>query len=99
MGDRVAYSLDQLRTTGVLWLINAAVFHPRGVALALDYADEDGPDADARGWSLVASDDGGPWTFPDSDEIRDRFVDVETLIREALTNGRAPTVATEEAAR
>lgn len=49
-----------LRTTGLLWLINASVFHPRGYALAL-HSDESG---DCVGWSLLG-DGSEPWTFPD----------------------------------
>ena len=44
-------SLDELRTSGLLWLINRTVFHPRGYALSINYAD--GVDAPATGWSLM----------------------------------------------
>jgi hypothetical protein len=40
---------SELRDTGLLWLINRVVFHPRGWALAYHY-DNDG---ELIGWSLV----------------------------------------------
>ncbi len=50
--ERDAYSFGQMTETGLLWLVNRVVFHPRGFALALDYGDgEDEP----RGWSIVAA--------------------------------------------
>lgn len=54
----------ELRDSGLLWLINRVVFHPRGVALAL-HADETGR---VYGWSLLPSSDGGPWTYPEDVE-------------------------------
>ncbi|MFM9590762.1 hypothetical protein ACKI16_29670 [Streptomyces scabiei] len=48
--DSGARSLTQLRESGLLWLINRLVFHPRGLALAL-HLDEHGQ---AYGWSLTA---------------------------------------------
>ncbi|XVV35022.1 hypothetical protein ACQPXT_13640 [Streptomyces sp. CA-100214] len=54
----------ELRDSGLLWLINRVVFHPRGLALAL-HADEAGA---LYGWSLLPSPDGGPWTYPEDTE-------------------------------
>ncbi|MGA5202746.1 hypothetical protein [Streptomyces variegatus] len=54
----------ELRPTGLLWLINRVVFHPRGLALAL-HADDTGH---VYGWSLLPSPDGGPWTYPEDVE-------------------------------
>jgi hypothetical protein len=48
----------ELRTTGLLWLINATTFHPRGYALAL-HLDENG---DVTGWSILG-DGSEPWYF------------------------------------
>ncbi|MGX1513979.1 hypothetical protein [Streptomyces collinus] len=61
MPDTPARRFSELRSTGLLWLINRVVFHPRGLALAL-HCDEGGQ---AYGWSLLPSRDGGPWTYPD----------------------------------
>jgi hypothetical protein len=33
--DREVLSFDALRSTGLLWFINATAFHPRGFALGL----------------------------------------------------------------
>ncbi|MEI5526875.1 hypothetical protein WB388_40465 [Streptomyces brasiliscabiei] len=52
-------AFHEIRTAGLLWLVNHHVLHPRGVALAL-HVDDDG---NAAGWSLLRSPDGGPWTF------------------------------------
>lgn len=54
----------ELRDSGLLWLINRVVFHPRRVAMAL-HADETGG---MYGWSLLPSPDGGPWTYPEDVE-------------------------------
>ncbi|MFJ4627120.1 hypothetical protein [Streptomyces sp. NPDC088847] len=53
--------LDDLRTSGLLWLMNRAALHPRGLALALHYGDNGEPE----GWTLLVSPDGGPWSFPE----------------------------------
>lgn len=50
---------QDLRTAGLLWLINHRLLHPRGVALSL-YTDAEGQ---ATGWNLLRSPDGKPWTF------------------------------------
>lgn len=52
-------AFHEIRTAGLLWLINHHLLHPRGVALAL-HVDDDG---NATGWTLLRSPDGGPWTF------------------------------------
>jgi hypothetical protein len=52
---------EELRDTGLLWLINTAVLHPRGFALAVEINDA----GEAIGWAIVG--DGlRPWTFPDA---------------------------------
>lgn len=47
-----------LRPTGLLWLINRVVFHPRGYALAI-HRDDDGT---CTGWSLLG-DGSEPWSM------------------------------------
>lgn len=55
---------SELADTGLLWLINRVVFHPRGFALALTF-DAEGA---ATGWTLMG-DGSEVWTFPaDMDE-------------------------------
>lgn len=59
---------DELRATGLLWLINASVFHPRGYALAIH----------ADGWSLLG-DGGEVWQFGDDvplDELLARVKEI-----------------------
>lgn len=53
--------LKELRNTGMLWLINRVVFHPRGFALAL-YEEEDGT---VSGWDLLGS-GVQVWAFKDT---------------------------------
>lgn len=48
-----------LRTSGLLWLINRTAFHPRGLALAV-HTDRHGR---FTGWSLMSNDDREPWQF------------------------------------
>ncbi len=85
--ERDAYTLGQMAETGLLWLVNRVVFHPRGFALALDYGDgEDEP----RGWSIVAAEDGlFSFGLPDQME-HDRKAAIERLLAEALEFGYSP---------
>lgn len=55
--------LEHLRSSGMLWLINRVVFHPRGFALAL-HVDEDGQ---VTGWS-ISGDGTEPWNFTEIDD-------------------------------
>lgn len=55
---------------GVLWLVNATVFHPRGFAL--------GRERDS-GEFRILGDGSEPWTYPDSPEIDARMRAVERL--------------------
>lgn len=52
-----------LRSSGLLWLINRVAFHPRGLALALHYTDTDTDTGEPHGWSLLTNDEGEPWQF------------------------------------
>ena len=49
---------SDLRSTGLLWLINTTVFHPRGYALGLNINDE----GEVIGWCLLG-DGTEPWTY------------------------------------
>lgn len=62
-----ARSFDELRGTGLLWLINRVVMHPRGYALAIHH-DEDGR---AIGWTLLG-DDTEPWSFSPAEDEREK---------------------------
>lgn len=83
---------NQLSTTGLLWLINRAVFHPRGFALALHYPEattreEIDAGAECTGWSLLG-DATEPWSF--TEDVDDEcFAAVEAfLAATAEANGQ-----------
>jgi len=79
--------LSDLRDTGLLWLINRSVFHPRGLALAL-HCDEHGT---LTGWSLQG-DGAEPWQFPPDSE-HDHFNRARQTLDEATQDAatRTPT--------
>lgn len=52
----------ELRETGLLWLLNRVVFHPRGFALALHFTDDL---SECVGWSLLG-DGTEPWSMGDA---------------------------------
>ncbi len=84
-GYHPVHSFDELRATGVLWLINRAVLHPRGYALALDYL-RGGKDQGEQptGWSIHAAAEGETFTFelePGFDD--ERFRALEALLEDA----------------
>lgn len=71
---------EDLRPTGLLWLINTTVFHPRGYALALHFDD----DGQATGWSLLG-DGTERWSFsengwPEGETPDDAFRAVKELL-------------------
>jgi len=59
--SRPLLQLADLRSSGLLWLINTSVFHPRGFALGLVY-DESGENC--IGWKLLG-DGSEQWQFDD----------------------------------
>lgn len=74
---------QELRDSGLLWLINRTVFHPRGYALAIAYDDDE-----AVGWSLLG-DGSEPWQY--ADEVDER--DLLRLAEETLRQTAAATVS------
>ncbi|WP_328434532.1 hypothetical protein [Streptomyces sp. NBC_00425] len=82
--DSPGRPFEELRETGLLWLINRVAFHPRGLALAL-YLDGDGK---AHGWSLVSNLDGEPWQFDPATD-NDGYVRAEATIEHYLGGGDA----------
>lgn len=56
-------SFDEMREHGLLWAINASVFHPRGFALAFHYDDL----GELEGWSLMG-DGSETWYYADSSD-------------------------------
>lgn len=77
MANEPMRSLTELRTSGLLWLFNTSVMHPRGfaIALVLDHAGE------AIGWQLLG-DGSEPWTFLDG-ECNDAFAAVRATLNDA----------------
>lgn len=67
-------NFSALSDTGLLWLINTTVFHPRGYAIALIYPKYDGEDApEPIGWWIIG-DGSEPWYFDPSDPgLQQRF--------------------------
>jgi hypothetical protein len=78
-----ARPLDELRSSGLLWLINATVFHPRGLALALITNDA----GMIVGWRLLG-DGREPWQFNDGPGLDDLFAAAHaTMVEAMLANG------------
>lgn len=67
---------EELRDSGLLWLINRTVFHPRGFALALTIAD----DGRATGWSLLG-DGSEPWQYGEAEVENDKFRRAEATLK------------------
>lgn len=70
---------DELRSSGLLWLINTSVFHPRGYALAL----HQGEDGKITGWSIVG-DGNERWAFAEDGWPDDWNPDAAFLAVKAL---------------
>lgn len=66
----------ELRKTGLLWLINTSLLHPRGFAMAVVLNDQ----GDVTGWKLLG-DGTEPWIF--NAECDEQFAAVEELLRPA----------------
>ena len=75
--DGPVRTFADLRPTGLLWLINASVFHPRGYTLAITFDDA----GEAIGWQLLG-DGTERWTF---DRSMDADIDALFLaVRELM---------------
>lgn len=80
---RANFTPDDLSDKGLLWLINAVVFHPRGMALAVQPA----PDTGESLFVVFATNGTEALTF--SPEVADaKYVAVETLLKQ-LNNVRS----------
>lgn len=66
-----------LRDSGLLWLINRVVFHPRGFALALLVRN-----GEAVGWELLG-DGEEVWTMGDGINEEALFAKVQNLLKTA----------------
>jgi hypothetical protein len=68
---------SELRESGLLWLLNTTVLHPRGFALALHYPHLSATEPD--GW-VLEGDGTEAWTFLDAD-AQAPFAKVQDLLR------------------
>jgi hypothetical protein len=73
---------EDLRDSGLLWLINRTVFHPRGYALALTVTDS----GEATGWSLVG-DGCEPWQYGEVEVENDKFRRAEATLNGQRAGG------------
>lgn len=67
--------IEEIQTSGLLWLINRVVCHPRGYALAMCFND----DGNCIGWTLLG-DGSEPWFFTPGEEEDQRFALVKELM-------------------
>lgn len=79
-------TFHELRTSGLLWLFNTAVLHPRGFAVGFVYPDDatayqiTAGAVEPIGWQLFG-DGTEPWRFDIDDATLDRLFDsVQTLL-------------------
>lgn len=86
--DRQVFTFAQMMPTGILWLINRTVFHPRGLALGLTVSTEGEPHAE--GWEIVASPDGTPYRYDDEETEARKHRAVEELLDLARMHGVMP---------
>lgn len=70
---------SELATSGLLWLINTSVLHPRGYALAIGFND----DGECDGWRIVG-DGSEPWQFGCDDETQKMLDERFKAIRDLL---------------
>lgn len=75
MADQPVRTFDELKTSGLLWLINRVVFHPRGFALGLVRKD-----GEVVGWRLLG-DGSEVWHFNDDEDAI--FAAAEATLRPA----------------
>lgn len=73
------YSFEELLSTGLLWLINTSVLHPRGYAMSIEFDDQ----GKAIGWHLMG-DGGERWEFADDAETRGMTDERFRMIRRLL---------------
>lgn len=71
----------ELRERGLLWLINTSVFHPRGLAMALHYGDDDPDLEEPTGWSLLAAGPDEAFDYAPSVDIDECFRQAEATMR------------------
>lgn len=76
---------SDLRPTGLLWLINRSLLHPRGYALALHYPEDATTEAilagevEPIGWS-IEGDGTETWRYDDDLDEDERFARIKELL-------------------
>jgi hypothetical protein len=80
MSEQPARPFGDLRDTGLLWLINRVVFHPRGFALGLVR----GGDGQIVGWRLLG-DGTEVWHFEGDEDTP--FARAEEALQAARSDG------------
>lgn len=79
--------INEIRESGLLWLINTALLHPRGFAIAFCYSEEDSDGkGEPIGWQLLG-DGSEPWQFAEG-QVTDEFQSVSQLLEAATLGGR-----------
>jgi len=78
MAELTSRSFKEFRDSGLLWLVNKTVFHPRGFALCLFVDQETG---EVSGWDLIG-DGEESWTFSDTMDEDEHFRNVKRLLEE-----------------
>lgn len=86
MASSTEHEFVDLQESGLLWLINRVVFHPRGFALGMVKSE---PDRDLLGWVLLG-DGRMPWTFDDEGDYLAR---VNRLFAARTSADEIPMVA------
>jgi hypothetical protein len=80
--DSPGRDFRELSESGLLWLINAVVFHPRGFALAFSM---DTLTGQVTGWDIVGNGT-EPWQY--ADRMKERFAAAEATLASHRSPGR-----------
>lgn len=74
------FTMEEFRTNGLLWLVNTAVFHPRGLAISFVFDD----DEKVIGWR-VQGDGTEPWYFEKSEAIDASFLAAQEFLESCIS--------------
>lgn len=84
--DSPGRSFRELSESGLLWLINAVVLHPRGYALALSM---DTTTGEVTGWDILG-DGAEPWRY--AEDVDARFAAAEATLAAYRKPAEVPDV-------
>lgn len=88
--EALSYPMEELVSSGLLWLINSTVFWPRGFALALEderVPGQTGPDAHKIAGFLILGDGSEPIISSEEEISQRRFEAVEDLFAKLRHEG------------